>query len=115
MTSTPTDEVNKKVKKGKRGPSKMPDVTQARASEGPKIVVEFNKDNQVTGPPRFASYLGALARSHVPITIKDWKTVQDEEKTKLWETVFVSKFNINKPLIRIQQFGSNKLFLLGNF
>ena len=115
MTSTPTDKVNKKAKKDKRGPSKMSEITQSRASDGPKIVVEFNQWNQVKSPPCFQSYLGSLVRSHIPITIKDWKTVEDDLKTKCWETVFVSKFNINSPLIRIQQFGSNNHFLLGNF
>ena len=76
---------------GKRGPTRLDKIVKARAKGAPRITVEFNEKGQVTGPPQFQSFLGAIARAHIPITIADWSGVDKRLKQQLWQTAFVSQ------------------------
>ena len=70
---------NVMVQDGKRGPTICDKIVKQRGKDQ-KVTVEFNKFGQVTGPPSFQSFLGALARAHVPITIADWASVDEGVK-----------------------------------
>lgn len=96
-----------RVRDGKRGPTMCDKIVKQWGKDhAQKVPVEFNKFGQVTGPPSFQSFLGALARAHVPITVADWASVDEGVKWQIWEEVFVSKVN-NIFLARIQPFFTN--------
>ena len=65
---------------GKHGPTQLEKLIKDRAKGAPKITVLFNKRGQVIGPPQFQSFIGSLARAHIPITIAEWSGVSDKLK-----------------------------------
>jgi hypothetical protein len=80
------------VPSGKRGPTFLTKLTKERAKGVPPQTVTFNEAGQITGPPRFQTYLGCQARTHIPITIEDWGKVDKKVKEDIWEEANVSEF-----------------------
>lgn len=106
---------NARVRDGKRGPTLCDKIIKERGKVE-KVTVQFNKLGQVTGFPSFQSFLGSLARAHIPITIEDWGAVSDDLKYSLWETTYVSIVTYNIFLGRIQPFLLNtQLFFQETF
>ena len=68
---------------GKRGPTQLEKLIKDRAKGALKITVLFNKRGKVIGPLQFQSFLGSLARAHIPITIAKWSGVSDQLKQQL--------------------------------
>ena len=64
----------------KCGPTQLEKLIKDRAKGAPKIIVLFNARGQVIGPPKFQSFLGSLAQSHITITIAEWSGVSDKIK-----------------------------------
>lgn len=60
-------------------------------SKGKKHVVEFDKWGRLIGKYRaeFSSYLGDLVRRDVGLRFLKWKSVKDELKDKLWDSITV--------------------------
>lgn len=56
-----------------------------------KIEVVFNEKGQPIGDASkpFASFIGALARNKVHITVDDWKQVSSTQRKDLWTLVLV--------------------------
>ena len=76
-------------KKKKRGPTRM-GMVQSR------IKITFNERGQpvAENSSKLSSYLGVIAREHIPIVIDDWRKVDEEIKQQLWELVQVSYVNL---------------------
>lgn len=55
--------------------------------------VQFNAKGVPVGQAaiEMQSYIGVLARTKVPISVKDWREVDEEAKQKIWEQVTVTK------------------------
>lgn len=55
--------------------------------------VKFNAKGVPVGPvaSEMQSYIGVLARTKVPISVMDWREVDEEAKQKIWEQVTVPK------------------------
>ena len=85
------DAPNASGRDGKRGPTQLEKLVKDRAKGASRITVLFNARGQVIGPAQFQSFLGSLARAHIPITIADWSGVSDKLKQQLWQTAFVSQ------------------------
>lgn len=64
-------------------------------SEKPKV--EFNERGQAIGPnsKHLSSYIGVLAREMVPMTISEWKKVDDELRDDLWTCIQVIGFIVS--------------------
>ena len=81
----PADEVKEK---NRRGPTKM-----RRVAENPneKVVVTFNDFGDHVGPGSvtLSSFLGALVREHVPVTLSDWRKLDAATKATMWEEIQV--------------------------
>ncbi|XP_022775831.1 uncharacterized protein LOC111317652 [Durio zibethinus] len=75
-------------KRKTRGRTTMPALDKLR-SEQKKLQVEFNSKEQPVGyaAKKMAGYIGILVRSIVPITVKNWRMVTDEQKQKIWDLV----------------------------
>jgi len=56
-----------------------------------RIKVDFTKLGEPCGlgSVKLSSYIGSLAREHVPIIIEDWRKIGEERKTVLWKSVQV--------------------------
>ncbi|KAL5551150.1 hypothetical protein UlMin_001326 [Ulmus minor] len=69
-------------KKKKRGPTRM-GMVQSR------IKITFNERGQpvAENSSKLSSYLGVIAREHIPIVIDNWRKVDEEIKQQLWELV----------------------------
>ena len=69
--------------------------------KGGKIVVRYNKRGVPYGQEaaELATYLGVLARTSVPITIKDWRMVPKDFKDMLWQCVQVLCQNTLRLLV----------------
>lgn len=80
------------VPSGKRGPTFLTKLTKDRAKGVPPLTVTFNQAGQITGPPKFQTYLGCQARANIPITIEEWDKVSKNVKQTLWEEAYVSEF-----------------------
>ena len=64
----------------------------ARRVAREKTQVEVDpRSGKVSGPnaAKFKSYLGLLARHHVPITTPSWDDVEETEKNLMWQDVQV--------------------------
>jgi hypothetical protein len=83
---------NSEVPSGKRGPTFLTKLTKDRANGVPPLTVTFNQAGQITGPPKFQTYLGCQARANIPITIEEWGKVDPKVKQTLWEEACVSEF-----------------------
>ncbi|XP_010466663.1 PREDICTED: uncharacterized protein LOC104746827 isoform X2 [Camelina sativa] len=75
---------NKKRKT--RGPSKMRKL--AKHIED-KVDVEFTElgDHVGDGSVKLSSFLGTVVREHVPVTLDDWRHLDDLTKHALWEEI----------------------------
>ena len=89
----PTSSVEK-VKR-KRGPTTMPRVVKAR-SHGEVKEVTYNRRGQSLGEVNMEmqSYLGVITRTTVPINFKNWFSVLEELKNKIWIQIKVIFFLI---------------------
>ena len=83
-----------KVKR-KRGSTTMPRVVKAR-SHGEVNEVTYNRRGQYLGEvnTEMQSYLGVIARTTVPINFKNWLSIPEELKNKIWIQIKVSFFLI---------------------
>ena len=83
-----------KVKR-KRGPITMPRVVKSR-SHGEVKEVTYNRRGQSLGEvnTEMQSYLGVISRTTVPINFKNWLSVPEELKNKIWIQIKVSFFLI---------------------
>jgi len=56
-----------------------------------RIKVDFTELGEPCGlgSVKLSSYIGSLAREHVPIIIEDWRKIGEERKTVLWKSVQV--------------------------
>ncbi|KAK9109770.1 hypothetical protein Sjap_017830 [Stephania japonica] len=82
--SAPSQQGNHPQKKKKRGPTKL----QTFAVQT-RQVIHFNDKGQPIGEnsKKFSSFLGALGRDMVRITIPEWPHVSVERKEELWKLV----------------------------
>ncbi|KAJ1378614.1 hypothetical protein SESBI_47648, partial [Sesbania bispinosa] len=84
---------NDSTSKGKeirRGRTILKNVAKAK-KENMKFEVGWNNKDQPIDPnkAKFASYLGLVAKTVVPITIDDWKITPQHIKDKVWNDVTV--------------------------
>lgn len=88
LTASPKKQQSKKRKS--RGSTTLPDIIKAKSS-GVKKVIQYNDKGQPMGVNRakYASYLGVLARTLVPISNHNWFKVTPQLKDKLWRSVEV--------------------------
>ena len=72
-------------RKGARGATQMKNVIKNR-SKGKLGKIEYNDKGQPYDEENinFQSYLGVLARSHIPISMKNWNEVDQETKEHIW-------------------------------
>jgi hypothetical protein len=72
-------------KKRTRGATKMKKLIALRET-GVKLPIEMNTREQPIGENSkiMASHIGAIARSSVPIDVKDWRMVSKETKDRMW-------------------------------
>lgn len=56
-----------------------------------RIEVDFNAAAEPIGEGsvKLSSYLGPLVREHVPVTLNDWRQLDDEVKVVLWKCIQV--------------------------
>ncbi|KAK9137616.1 hypothetical protein Sjap_008210 [Stephania japonica] len=82
--SAPSQQGNHPPQKKKRGPTKL----QTFAVQT-RQVIHFNDKGQPIGEnsKKFSSFLGALGRDMVRITIPEWHHVSTERKEELWKLV----------------------------
>ncbi|XP_058185923.1 uncharacterized protein LOC131303148 [Rhododendron vialii] len=94
LTASPKKQQSKKRKS--RGSTTLPDIIKAKSS-GVKKVIQYNEKGQPTGVNRakYASYLGVLARTLVPISCHKWFKVTPQLKDKLWSSVEVA-FDVDR-------------------
>ncbi|KAJ1409137.1 hypothetical protein SESBI_23031 [Sesbania bispinosa] len=82
---------NDSTSKGKeirRGRTILKDVAKAKKENRKFEVGWYNKDQPIDpNKAKFASYLGLVAKTMVPITIDDWKTTPQHIKDKVWNDV----------------------------
>ncbi|XP_028801837.1 uncharacterized protein LOC114757014 [Neltuma alba] len=69
-----------------RGLCVMQEVVKAR-TEGKKFAVQWNKKGQAVRSNKFISYIGAVARSTVPITAQHWRRVDRSVRDTIWTDV----------------------------
>ncbi|XP_054817717.1 uncharacterized protein LOC129317413 [Prosopis cineraria] len=77
-----------------RGLMIMEEVTKTRAA-GKKIDVQWNKKGQAIKSSKFISYIGVVAKTTVPITVKSWRKVDEATKALIWDTI-ASGFDIDE-------------------
>ncbi|XP_028798627.1 uncharacterized protein LOC114754058 [Neltuma alba] len=77
-----------------RGLCVMQEVVKAR-TEGKKFAVQWNKKGQAVRSNKFISYIGAVARSTVPITAQHWRRVDRSVRDTIWTDVS-SAFDIDE-------------------
>ncbi|PRQ58873.1 putative Ulp1 protease family catalytic domain, putative transposase, Ptta/En/Spm, plant [Rosa chinensis] len=72
----------------KRGMVTMSRITN-RLIRGKKLTVKFNDKGEPVGKvaKEMQSYIGVLARTKIPISISDWRDVDQDEKEKIWESI----------------------------
>ena len=72
-------------KKRTRGATKMKKLFALR-EKGVKFPIQMNARDQPIGENSkvMASHIGAIARSSVPIDVKDWRKVSKETKDMMW-------------------------------
>lgn len=100
-----------KRRKGARGATQMKKVIKNR-SKGKLGKIEYNELGQPYEEENinFQSFLGVLARSHIPITAKNWDEVDDEIKQHIWHIanviinslLFHSYFSIKVTLLMLE-------------
>ena len=74
-----------------RGSTLKPEIAKNQ-SKGITLKIEYNSLGSDIGENsvELSSYLGTIARTHVPIVIKSWRKVPKETKEKLWDLITVS-------------------------
>ncbi|KAK9145616.1 hypothetical protein Sjap_005519 [Stephania japonica] len=84
--SAPSQQGNHPPQKKKRGPTKL----QTFAVQT-RQVIHFNDKGQPIGEnsKKFSSFLGAMGRDMVRITIPEWPHVSAERKEELWKLVML--------------------------
>ncbi|XP_040361933.1 uncharacterized protein LOC112164156 [Rosa chinensis] len=72
----------------KRGMVTMNRISR-RLIRGKRLKVECNAQGEPIGKAakEMQSYIGVLARTRIPISIKDWRGVKLDEKDKIWESI----------------------------
>ena len=78
--------------------------SKSKRSKMGKIVVRYTKRGVPYGPEavELSTYIGVLARTCVPIVIRDWRLVPNDVKDMLWQCVQV--------LYKEEKINSFKLF-----
>lgn len=82
-SNLPNDDFRVEPVKKKRGKTMMKTFS---STPNERAEVEFNDRGQPIGPisKHLSSYLGTIAREMVPVTIPEWKKVDNELKKDLW-------------------------------
>ncbi|XP_062075132.1 uncharacterized protein LOC133779155 [Humulus lupulus] len=88
------DHIEERTKKRTRGPTKMKSI--ATNSDG-RLEVKFNSKGQPIGTTsiKLSSFLGALVREIVPITITDWRKITPGMKEVLWKSI-QARYKVDK-------------------
>ncbi|KAK1568692.1 hypothetical protein Q3G72_027604 [Acer saccharum] len=90
-TNTPSEhntqdtQVNDDAKKKKaRGPTRM-----AKLKGKEPVEVDLNVHSQIVDGSSItlSSYIGTVAREHVPVTLQSWKQLDDQTKDMLWSSL----------------------------
>lgn len=73
-----------------RGPTEMYKI-QVKKRKGKKLLVQYNSKGVAVGEigRQFASYIGVMARTIVPINNATWPNVNADLKKKIWTEVTV--------------------------
>ncbi|CAA7017615.1 unnamed protein product [Microthlaspi erraticum] len=84
-----SDEPQEKEQPGpkrRRGPTRMKDIAKDPNS---KVRVEWTDLGQPcgSGSVTLSSYVGALVREYVPITINDWRKIGDDRRNVMWRSI----------------------------
>ena len=84
------ENLNGGLKLLKRGMVTMAQVTTT-VIRGQRIVVQLTEKGEPIGKEagNMQSFIGVLARTKIPISIPDWRDVDEDEKQKIWESVQV--------------------------
>ncbi|KAL5733871.1 hypothetical protein ACOSP7_031732 [Xanthoceras sorbifolium] len=94
-----TQESNCETKNKTRGVTRM-----VKLKFNQPVEVDFNLHGQTIDGSSItlASYIGILAREHIPITLESWKKVDEQKKDMIWSSLlvrFILFFNILKKII----------------
>ena len=78
----------------KRGPTKLAKVVALTVEHKKKSHLDLNAKNRPIGRTAkpFASYLGAVVRNRLDITINEWKHIDDDVKQQCWLDVLVCTY-----------------------
>lgn len=89
-SAQPSD-LSKKISRT-RGASLLKGFTKL-IGEGKRIEISFNNLGQPKGDnvAKLSTYIGAVTKRIVPITIENWKLVSDEDLDHIWDDVVVRK------------------------
>nr|AAD28054.1 En/Spm-like transposon protein [Arabidopsis thaliana] len=81
-------------RKRHRGPIRLKDIAK---DPNARVRVEFANMGETIGKGsvKLASYVGALVREHVPVTIERWSKIGEELRTVLWKSV-QAKFELDE-------------------
>ncbi|CAL9238612.1 unnamed protein product, partial [Arabidopsis halleri] len=80
--------------KKRRGPTKMRKVAKDPQD---RVEVSFTELGEHVGPGSvtLSSFLGAIVREHVPVTLDDWRKLDSQTKDTLWEEI-QGRFNVQE-------------------
>ncbi|KAK9943326.1 hypothetical protein M0R45_008938 [Rubus argutus] len=78
--------IDSRGRKKTRGPTKMKDIA---VEPGSRVHVDFTDKGEPCGAGSISlsSYLGPLVREHVPVTLSDWRKLDDGIKVVLWKSI----------------------------
>ena len=110
--TTTSQEATITNKKKTRGSTRMARVPRM-ASQGFKYEVEIDEYCAYLGEnrPSFGSHLGVLTRQHIPIGYRNWKEVDEEFKTILYDNINVIPFIMLKFFGFILYYNKFNLFM----
>ncbi|CAE5959401.1 unnamed protein product [Arabidopsis arenosa] len=80
--------------KKRRGPTKMRKVAKDPQD---RVEVSFTELGEHVGPGSvtLSSFVGAIVREHVPVTLDDWRKLDSQTKDTLWEEI-QGRFNLQE-------------------
>lgn len=99
-SETQTNQSDNKKRKS-RGPTRMRKVAKNLED---KVEVEFNAlgEHVGKGSVTLSSFLGPLAREHVPVLLDDWRQLDQRTKDVMWEEIqVIFHICLNKSYMRV--------------
>ncbi|KAL5789579.1 hypothetical protein ACOSQ2_004467 [Xanthoceras sorbifolium] len=87
-----TQESNCEIKKKTRGVTRM-----VKLKFNQPVEVDFNLHGQTIDGSSItlASYIGILAKEHIPITLESWKKVDEQKKDMIWSSLLEKSKNFH--------------------